>query len=470
MKRRGLVLVLALLVAFLVVAVLAPAVLAYRMDVPVWKQSDSRWAGLHLGSSSYTMSGSGCAVTSCAMVASYFGSSKDPGGLCKALNSSGGFSSSGAVYWQNVPAAAGGTISYVGRWDSCSLTRINQELDAGYPVIVQVSRGGSTHFVVLTGRDGSTYYLNDPAYGDRTTLNSRYGTPSAAIKGFRVYRGTHAASPPPSPYTRIEQGSSLLAYTGSWTVSSSPSASGSSFRFVNTAGASVTATFKGTYLAWIAKRSPVYGVASVTLDGGSPVLVDLHSSGAGWQKTVWKTGTLVSGMHTVTIRWTGGRNGSATDTNVGVDAFDILGTLTQASAPPSEPALTRYEQTHSLLAYSDNWLTFTASGASGGTYLYADSRAAATISFEGTRLDWIATKGLNQGRASVSVDGGDPVIVDLYRSAVLRRVPVWSTGALAGGAHTIVVTWLGKASVAGGGTRVNIDALDVRGVLTQASG
>ncbi len=322
MKRRGLVLALALLVAFLAAAVLAPAALAYRMDVPVWKQSDSRWASLHLGSSSYTMSGSGCAVTSCAMVASYFGSGKDPGGLCKALSSSGGFSSSGAIYWQKVPAAAGGTISYVGRWDYCSLTRINQELDAGHPVIVQVSRRGSTHFVVLTGRYGSTYYLNDPAYGDRTTLNSRYGAPSTAIKGFRVYRDTHHA---------YQQGNSLLAYTGTWTVSSSSSASGGSFRYANAAGASVTATFKGTYLAWIAKKSPVYGVASVTLDGGTPVAVDLYSSSILWQKKVWETGTLASGTHTVTIRWTGDRNGHATDSNIGVDAFDVLGTLTQAS-------------------------------------------------------------------------------------------------------------------------------------------
>ena len=236
------------------VAVLAPAALAYRMDVPVWKQSDSRWASLHLGGGSYTMSSSGCAVTSCAMVAAYFGSKKDPGGLCRALNANGGLTSSGAIYWQKVPTAAGGTIRYIGRYSGCSLTRINQELDSGYPVIVEVRRKGNVHFVVVTGRTGSTYYINDPGYGDRTTLNARYGAPSSAIHSYRIYHGTHKAAAAPSPYTRYEQGSSLLAYTGAWTVSSSSSASGGSFRYANAAGALVTVAFNGTYLAWITQE------------------------------------------------------------------------------------------------------------------------------------------------------------------------------------------------------------------------
>ncbi len=327
MKRRGLVFVLALLAAFLAVAVLAPAALAYRMDVPVWKQSDSRWASLHLGGGSYTMSSSGCAVTSCAMVAAYFGSKKDPGGLCRALNANGGLTSSGAIYWQKVPTAAGGTIRYIGRYSGCSLTRINQELDSGYPVIVEVRRKGNVHFVVVTGRTGSTYYINDPGYGDRTTLNARYGAPSSAIHSYRIYHGTHKAAAAPSPYTRYEQGDSRLAYTGAWTVSSSSSASGGSFRYANAAGALVTVAFNGTYLAWITKKSAVYGTASVTLDGAGPVTVDLYNATTVWQQKVWETGVLPAGTHTVTISWTGDKNAGATETNVGMDAFDLLGSL-----------------------------------------------------------------------------------------------------------------------------------------------
>jgi hypothetical protein len=326
MKRRGLILAISLLVAFLIAAVIAPAALAYRMDVPLWKQGDSRWAALHLGGSSYVMSRSGCAVTSCAMVAAYFGSNKDPGKLCRALTDNGGLNGAGDLYWQNVPAAAGGVIRYVARYDYCSLTRINQELDAGYPVVAKVNRAGNTHFVVLTGRSGSTYYINDPAYGDRTTLNARYGTPSKAILGFRVYRGSNVPSPG-GLVSRYDQGSSSLVYKGAWRVSASGEASAGSFRYVDAAGASLTVTFKGTYLAWVAKKSPLYGKASVSLDGGKAVTVDLYSSGTLWLQRVWETGPLSSGTHTVKIRWTGTKRSTARDTNIGVDAFDIVGTL-----------------------------------------------------------------------------------------------------------------------------------------------
>lgn len=330
MRRRSIILAVVLVVAFSVMAIVAPAALAQRMDVPVWKQADSRWAGMHLGGSSYIMSRSGCAVTASAMVAAYFGSDKDPGELCRALNANGGLTRAGDLYWQRIPAAAGGTIKYVARYNYCSLSRINQELDAGYPVVAKVHRKGNTHFVVITGRSGSRYYINDPAGGLKTTLNEQYGNPKTAIHGFRVYRGTREASAASSPSIRYQQAEANLVYSGAWKVSSGAPASGGSFRFADSAGASLTITFKGTYLAWIAKKSPLYGRARVTVDGGKPVTIDLYSARTVWQTTVWDTGRLSAGTHTVRIQWTGKKNPAADDTNIGVDAFDVRGRLVAA--------------------------------------------------------------------------------------------------------------------------------------------
>ena len=129
--------------------------------------------------------------------------------------------------------------------------------------------------------------------------------------------------------TRSEQTESRLVYTGAWGTTPNGSSSGGSFFFANASGASVTVTFEGTYLAWIAKKSPVYGKAKVTLDGKSLGTVDLYSASIGWQQKVWGTGALKSGLHTVTIAWTGTKNAAATDTNISVDAFDVVGSLTQ---------------------------------------------------------------------------------------------------------------------------------------------
>ena len=67
--------------------------------------------------------------------------------------------------------------------------------------------------------------------------------------------------------TRYEQNDSRLAYRGTWTTSTVAAASGGSFRFSNSPGASVTIVFEGTHFSWIVKTSSAYGEAKVTVDG-----------------------------------------------------------------------------------------------------------------------------------------------------------------------------------------------------------
>ena len=130
---------------------------------------------------------------------------------------------------------------------------------------------------------------------------------------------------------------------------------------------------------------------------------------------------------------------------------------------------TRYEQTDRNILCLGTWVTFRTAGASSGSYVYSDSPATALISFSGTRLDLIATTGLTMGTARIIVDGASPVLVSLHSSTTKRQQKVWSTGTLASGAHKVAISWTGQPGVPGGGTRVNIDALDVEGVLSKAT-
>lgn len=141
---------------------------------------------------------------------------------------------------------------------------------------------------------------------------------------------TTEAFAPVYDQTTYEDDDPLLAYSGTWTRSRDPAASGGSFVFADSAGAAVTITFEGTHLAWVAKRSPVYGLAEVTLDGNELGAVDLYSSEAQFEQKVWGSGELAPGLHTVTITWTGQKNGAATETNIGVDRFEVIGTLVEA--------------------------------------------------------------------------------------------------------------------------------------------
>ena len=269
----------------------------------------------------------------------------------------------------------------------------------------------------------------------------------------------------PSTY---EQADSRLVYKGTWSTSSAGSASGTSFKYADTAGASVTVSFKGTYLAWIAKKSPVYGLARVTVDNKTPVLVNLQSSKTLYKQTVWNSGILAAGTHAVKIEWTGTKKAAANGTNIGVDAFEVGGTLTKATPlPPPASAAVSHEQTEPRFSYEGTWKTVSAPSASGRSFALADrSGASVTIRFIGTRLAWIAKRSPAYGQATVTVDGGTAQTVDLYSASKVYRHTVWQTGILKNGAHTVVIRWTGKKRTAATGTNINVDAIQVTGVLT----
>jgi Peptidase family M28 len=260
--------------------------------------------------------------------------------------------------------------------------------------------------------------------------------------------------------TRYQQNTSQLSYSGTWRVSSATAASGGSFRYANASGASVTATFNGTYLAWIAKKSPSYGIAKVTLDGTTTYSVDLYSGNAVYQRKVWETVDLAPGIHTVKIEWTGTKNPAATARNIGVDAFDVAGSLV---------GVTRVEQTDQRLGWTGNWAKVSSTSYSGGTGWYANSAGSSvTIEFDGSWLTLIGKKGPTYGIAKVSLDGGTPVPLDLYNATSIYRQKLWSSGSLSAGRHVVKVEWTGQKRASATKTNIGLDAVEVMGNLTTA--
>ncbi len=257
---------------------------------------------------------------------------------------------------------------------------------------------------------------------------------------------------------RYEQADARLSYAGTWTVSSAASASGGSFRFANASGASVIVPFTGTSLSWLAKKSPAYGKAKVTVDGAAQSsTVDLYDAVTRYQQRVWNTGKLESGLHWVKIEWTGEANDDADATNIGIDAVDVLGTLTAA---------TRFEQTNANLTWAGTWTKATTSSASGSSFKYADtSGASVTIKFTGISCNLIAKKSSVYGIAEVTLDDQAPVLVDLYSSSALYKQTVWRSGFLTPGDHTVTVKWTGTKRTAATDYNINLDAVDVIGAL-----
>jgi N-acetylmuramoyl-L-alanine amidase len=260
--------------------------------------------------------------------------------------------------------------------------------------------------------------------------------------------------------TRYEQTSTAFLYTGTWTLSSVTSASGGSFRYINTSGGSVTIPFNGTYLALICKKSTSYGVAKITVDGLTTYAVDLYDGTNGstgiYQQNVWNTGTLPSGYHTVKLEWTGTKRAAATATNVNIDAVNVAGTLVST---------THVEQTSTLMLYAGSWTLSRVTSASGGSFRYANTPGSSvTINFTGLRLNLIAKEAANYGIAKITLDGTTTFNVDLYSASTLYKQIAWSSGFLAPANHTVKIEWTGDKRTAATATNINIDAVDVLGL------
>ncbi|MDO8848142.1 MAG: L,D-transpeptidase [Coriobacteriia bacterium] len=269
-----------------------------------------------------------------------------------------------------------------------------------------------------------------------------------------------AATAAPGDPVLYEQTDARFSFAGSWLTYSAAPLSGGSHGFTNTAGASVTLTFVGTRLDLVAMTGPKFGNAQVSVDGGAPTNVDFYSADTLVQQTVYTTGDLASGLHTVKIACAGTKSAPATDTYVSVDAVWVSGTLTGAAA----------EQSDYRIAKRGSWVTYSTAGLSGGSHMFSNVTGNEyAIAFTGTRLDLVAMTGPKFGIGSVSIDGGAPVDVDFYSAATTTRQMVYSTGDLAAGVHVVRVKCTGRKNPAATDTFIGLDAALVTGAIRQAT-
>jgi len=134
------------------------------IPVPVFTQNDPRWTFELLGPTFDTMGQAGCAVTSAAMVLSAYGVDTDPDRLNQYLTTHGGYTENGWVYWEKAAEVAPGGQIEKAYEDLPSYALIDQNLLAGNPLIVRLTlRNGTMHFVVLVGKEGWNYLVQDPA-------------------------------------------------------------------------------------------------------------------------------------------------------------------------------------------------------------------------------------------------------------------------------------------------------------------
>lgn len=82
-------------------------------------------------------------------------------------------------------------------------------------------------------------------------------------------------------------------------------------------------SFEGIACKLIGVKGPEYGIASVSLDGGEPIVVDQYSKAAQYQQVMFEASGLESRSHRIVVRVTGDKHESASAAFVGVDALEV---------------------------------------------------------------------------------------------------------------------------------------------------
>ena len=136
------------------------------LNVPDFKQTDSRWKNVIIGNSGKTIGKIGCVTTGIAMMDSYrTGTTIYPDVMSKKLS----YSSTGNVYWPSDYKVVTSKSDY--------LNKIYEKLKEGKPILFGAKNSyGTQHWVVITGFSGvgsltaSAFTINDPGTKSRTNL------------------------------------------------------------------------------------------------------------------------------------------------------------------------------------------------------------------------------------------------------------------------------------------------------------
>lgn len=153
---------------FKIILVISLVILALARDYPVYLKCDEKWANEPLGTSTNeTICSHGSLITSVAMGLKAIGKDFDPSSLNKWLIKNRGYIGSNLYIWASVNPLGLIFQGYVG------VSQIRASFDLGRVVLIELQKSGD--WVILTGHDNYTVYVNDPVKGateyDLTDLN-----------------------------------------------------------------------------------------------------------------------------------------------------------------------------------------------------------------------------------------------------------------------------------------------------------
>ncbi len=186
-------------------------------------QQDPQWKNKLIGNdTSSTIGTYGCLLTCLTMVSNTFGASETPATLNDKMKSVGGFQGANII-----PAILPVAVSQVhyNRYQLCDkvpvpLNDIDFTLANGSPVIVEVdyspAPGLQSHWVILLGKSGNDYVIQDPwpypPDGGQVLLGTRFGFAGGPAAIIKAALWVDAVQPHPQPAPKPVPASGFVIY------------------------------------------------------------------------------------------------------------------------------------------------------------------------------------------------------------------------------------------------------------------
>jgi len=170
---------------------------------------------------------------------------------------------------------------------------------------------GGTFAVVQTGLT-SPAYLISLASGHSYRYEVRAHDRAGNVSGWAAGSTMHPSL--------LQQTSSLIAWHGTWTTTSSTVFSGGSARYATVAGASSSWTTSARGFAFVTTRGPTRGAARVYVDGVLKATIDLYAASYQYRYVAYAVGWSSVATHTIKVVVVG----TAGHPRVDLDAFEAL--------------------------------------------------------------------------------------------------------------------------------------------------
>jgi hypothetical protein len=339
-----------------------------------------------------------------------------------------------------------------------------------------IDRSLEAGFVITTDAQSRAYVAGISSGLDFLTTDGSRGTFPSRVSDFDPVVFVLDMNIPHTTtlYTRLEEWSPAITFTGTWFPNASPNSrhSGRAAKLAVDPGSKFSVVFTGAgELKWFGCRDEWSGIAKVFLDGVLRATVDTFSTAGSCRQLLSTLPNIGPGSHNFTVEVTGTRNAASNANWIWIDTVEItsVGDITFGANTPgggtgASSATTRTEQTSSAVQYSGNWFQNTNIAHSGGSAVLAtDAGSKATLSFTGNGVQWIGVADQWSGIANIFLDGVFKAEVDTFASPARTKTVLYSATDLSSGNHMLTIEVAGRRSAQSAQNWIWIDAFDITG-------